>query len=217
MVDIALIILIFSLAVALAGVVVWVVQLLSKRSLADPSPPKGSTKLGVFYAFTLGMLPWKKESARLHWLVYLRGILFHLGIFAGIFVLLLSLFTSIDYPALNLVLSIILGLGVISGVAAILLRLFDPRLRAISMPDDYISPILVTLFLVAATLFVWDEPGRTFFYVSTSILCLYLPWSKVRHCVYFFFSRAIFGAMLGHRGFLMKPTSDSRRLRKETE
>ena len=201
--DVSLIILIASLTVALLGVGVWIYQLLSRDYVCDPSPGKGSAKLGVLYAFTLGMLPWKKESARLHWLVYLRGIGFHMGIFAAMPVLVLSIFHVTNLPILSLVLSALMWLGVVSGVAAIVSRAADPMLRGISNADDYISPALITLFMLAGALWVMGLLGTVYFYVTTSVLCLYLPWSKVRHCVYFFFARGKIGAMLGHRGLLM--------------
>jgi hypothetical protein len=211
MLDIPLIILLFSLSVALVGVGVWIFQLLSRNSVCDPSPGKASDKLGVLYAFTLGMLPWKKESARLHWLVYLRGISFHVGIFAGILALILSIFNVTNQNVLSLVLSVLMWLGVVSGAASIVSRAADPKLRGISNPDDYISPALITLFMLTGTLHVMGQLGTVYFYIPASVLCLYLPWSKVRHCVYFFFSRGKIGAMMGHRGLLMTPGGHSRK------
>lgn len=203
MINVPLIILIISLAVAMVGVGGWIYQLLSRVGVYDPSPGKGSDNLGVLYAFTLGMLPWKKESARLHRLVYLRGIAFHTGIFAGILVLTLSIFSITIHNLLSLALSFLMWLGVISGVAAIVSRAADPMLRGISNADDYMSPALITLFMLTGALWVMGLPGTVYFYVTTSVLCLYLPWSKVRHCVYFFFSRGKIGAMTGHRGLLI--------------
>jgi len=209
--DIALIILLFSLAVALVGVGVWIFQLLSRDGVCDPSPGKGSDKLGVLYAFTLGMLPWKKESARLHWLVYLRGIFFHAGIFAGILALILRIFNVTSPDIVSMLISILLWIGVISGLAAIVSRAADPKLRAISNPDDYVAPALITLFMLTGALSTAGLLSAIYFYIPTSVLCLYLPWSKVRHCVYFFFSRGKIGAMMGHRGLLTIPGEHSRK------
>jgi len=199
------------MAAALTGVGVWIFQLFSRNSVCDPSPGKGSDRLGVLYAFTLGMLPWKKESASLHWLPYIRGICFHIGIFAGILALILSIFNVSSHNVLSLVLSILMWIGVISGVAAIVSRAADPRIRGISNFDDYISPALITLFMITGALHVLGLLGTVYFYVSTSVLCLYLPWSKVRHCVYFFFSRGKIGAMMGHRGLLATSQGHSRK------
>jgi hypothetical protein len=203
--NIPLIILGVSLVVALAGVVFWISQLVSRKSACDPSPGKGSSQLGVMYAFTIGMMPWKKESARLHWLVYLRGIAFHIGILAGILVLIISMFALRSPSPFAIVLRILAGLGALSGLSALVQRATDPMLRGISGPDDYIAPALVTVFLLTAALSALGMASTAIFYVSTSVLSLYLPWSKVRHCVHFFFARARIGSMQGHRGLLARP------------
>jgi hypothetical protein len=36
---------------------------------------------------------------------------------------------------------------------------------------------------------------------------VYLPCSKIRHCVYFFFVRYLFGAHFGHRGVIGTPVN----------
>src|SRR5574341_246492 len=56
----------------------------------DRAPAKGNPQRGILYAFTLGMMPWAKESTRRHMLAYLRGIAFHVGIFAGLAALVAS-------------------------------------------------------------------------------------------------------------------------------
>ena len=202
--DISLILLIFSMVVALAGIIFWVVQLLSRLNVPDPSLSTKSKLLGITYAFTISMLPWKKESAKLHWVVYLRGILFHLGIFAGIILIFISIFTELTAPAYKLVFGIFLVAGALSGTGAIIWRLYDSKLRTLSKLDDYISPVLITIFLGIATFFVAGVLDRMWFYVVTSVVCLYLPWSKLRHCIYFFFSRVILGMLFSRRGFLTK-------------
>jgi hypothetical protein len=210
MIDVPLTILVVSLAVALVGVGVWIFQLLSRKGVCDPSPGKGYDKLGVLYAFTLGMLPWKKESARLHWLVYIRGISFHIGIFSGILLLILNIF-NVRFPAaLGLVLSVLMWIGVISGLTAIISRAVDPKLRGISRPDDYVSPALISIFMLTGALSAVSLLGSDYFYIVASVVSLYLPWSKVRHCVYFFFLRGNIGAMGAHRGVLTMPGAHSK-------
>src|SRR5512138_3436013 len=75
----------------------------TKRRLvpADNSPIKGSLPHGIQYAFTTGMMPWAKESTRIHMLAYLRGIGFHVGIFAAIGTVIISPFWE-DLPPLLL-------------------------------------------------------------------------------------------------------------------
>jgi len=159
----------------------------------------------MLYAFTIGMLPWKKESASLHKIVYIRGIFFHIGIFAGMLALMLSIFSISGGTVLSLVLSILMWIGALAGIAAIILRAAEANLRGISRADDYISPALIALFLCMGALHIMNIIDTAYFYAAASVLCLYLPWSKVRHCVFFFFMRGHIGAMMGHRGLLNAP------------
>jgi nitrate reductase gamma subunit len=95
-----------------------------------------------------------------------------------------------------------LGLGFIAGAAALVIRLTDRNLHALSRADDYISLVLVTLVLLSGLTFVLNITSRTVFWGFVSVLCLYLPWSKIPHVAYFFFSRTGFGVMFGRRGVL---------------
>jgi nitrate reductase gamma subunit len=95
-----------------------------------------------------------------------------------------------------------LGLGLIAGIAALIARFTDRNLRALSKPDDYISLVLINLVLLSGLAFVLNITSRTVYWGFVSVLCLYLPWSKVPHVAYFFFSRTVFGVMFGRRGVL---------------
>ena len=201
-VSLSLIVLLFSLLWAVIGLAIRVAQLITYREMPDPSPPKASARKGVLYALTLGMLPWKKESARLHWLVYVRGVLFHIGIFTFIILLFVSLFIDLKNLYGSVAFSPTLGLGFIAGAAALVARFLDRNLRALSRPDDYISLVLINLVLLSGLAFVLNVGSRTIFWGFVSVLCLYLPWSKVPHVAYFFFSRAVFGVRYGRRGVL---------------
>ena len=201
-VSLSLIILLFSLIFAVIGLAIRVARLVAHPAIIDPSPPKASARKGVFYAFTVGMLPWKKESARLHWLVYVRGVLFHIGIFTFIVLLFVSLFLNVTNLSGSVAFSPFLGFGLISGIAALIARFTDRNLRALSKPDDYISLVLINLVLLSGLAFVLNITSRTVYWGFVSVLCLYLPWSKVPHVAYFFFSRTVFGVMFGRRGVL---------------
>jgi nitrate reductase gamma subunit len=206
--DISFIILVLSLLVAFSGVFVRAIRLLAHPMVKDPSPPKASALKGVIYSLTQGMLPWKKESARLHKLTYLRGALFHLGIFASILLLLLTLFIDVKSSSVILVFSPFLVLGALAGFVAFVARLIDPNLRAISRLDDYISLVLVTLMMLSASALILGIWNRTVFWGAFSILCFYIPWSKIPHVIYFFFAKNIFGSSFGRRGVLPIPKTE---------
>src|SRR5574339_740212 len=97
----------------------------------DQSPIKGNISHGITYAFTQGMLPWAKESTRIHLLAYLRGIGFHIGIFAAIGAVITSPFWSSLPSVLLPLLSWLLMTGAILGVAGGLMRIMEHNLRGL--------------------------------------------------------------------------------------
>jgi hypothetical protein len=161
--------------------------------------PKGDVKKGIVYAFGKGMMPWEKESALKHLPSYIGGILYHLGILAGGFYLLVTL-VPIDLPTLVLLfMRIAMVVGVISGAALLLKRILLPQMRVLSCPDDFAANIIVNIFVLAA-LFHTFYPGIThLFFLAAVIMFLYMPLGKIRHCFFFFYIRILFGMFYGRR------------------
>jgi len=199
------IIAIAGLALGLLGILLKLKDIMNRPFKQDLARERGSVGRAVLFAFTLGMAPWEKESTRIHWMAYLRGIFFHVGIFMAFGVLLAS-------PWLNLIpkwiiwfAAAITGLGAIFGFAGIFMRLSGPNERMLSLPDDYASVFLTSLFiLLAFGTLLWPTMLPAF-YVVTGILGAYIPISKIRHCVYFFYSKFFFGMSFGHRGVIGQP------------
>ncbi|MBE0410847.1 MAG: hypothetical protein IBX69_14080 [Anaerolineales bacterium] len=186
-------------------------SLLKMSSPVDVAPEKGNPTSGVLYAYTLGMAPWAKESTRRHWLAYTRGVAFHGGIIVGFIILLGSpWFASMDFQ-FRLVLGIAATLGGILGLAGFASRFIEANLRNLSNPDDYFAVLLVSLFLGAAGLSMLIPATMALFYIISAILLIYAPFSKIRHCLYFAFSRRFFGKFFGRRNVLphQHPTSSA--------
>jgi hypothetical protein len=99
----------------------------------------------------------------------------------------------------------ITGIGALFGFAGIFMRLAGPNERMLSLPDDYAAVFLTSLFttLAAATL-IWSTLLPVF-YVIAGLMMAYIPLSKIRHCVYFFYSKFFFGFGFGRRGVLGQP------------
>ncbi len=166
----------------------------------DRSIPKDSALHGILYAFTLGMAPWAKESTRRHWLAYLRGIAFHVGIFAGLAALLASpWFTLID-PVIRTLFAIVTGFGAVLGAAGGILRLLEHNLTAISTADDHLSVWLVSLFLAMMTAALMATGFVPAMWVLAAAMLVYAPLGKIRHCIYFYFGRLFYGLHIGRRG-----------------
>ncbi len=177
-----------------------------RRALpVDKSPLKGNPAHGITYAFTTGMMPWAKESTRLHMIAYLRGIGFHVGIFAAIGALLISPWWGWLPAALRTLLAIVLGIGSLFGAAGGVMRLAEHNLRGLSLPDDHFAVWLVTLWMAISALAVWNEAFLIAFYILSAVTLAYVPLGKIRHCLYFFFSRTFFGKFFGRRAVFPHP------------
>ena len=169
-----------------------------KRPLFAAS--KADPKKGVAYAFGQGMMPWEKESAKKHIPTYITGFVYHFGIFAGFFYLILRIFT-IPFGALVLIpLKILILIGLVSGLGLFVKRASLKYMRKISCPDDFLSNLLVDLFLIFSLVDLYFPNFRALYYLIASFLLLYIPIGKIRHCFFFFYSRILFGRFFGRRG-----------------
>lgn len=168
----------------------------------DRSTPKDSALHGILYAFTLGMAPWSKESTRMHWVAYTRGILFHVGIFAALAVLLASPW----FDQINLLIrglfAIACGFGAVMGAAGGVMRVSEHNLASISTVDDHISDWLVTLFLAATSLALVWTAALPAMWLTGAVMLVYAPIGKIRHCIYFYFGRLFYGIHIGRRGIV---------------
>jgi nitrate reductase gamma subunit len=169
---------------------------------ADRSPAKGNARAGVLYAFTWGMLPWAKESTRRHFIAYTRGVGFHLGIFLGLGILIASLWLTPIGGGWRVALAIATGIGALLGLVGFVARLVEHNLRALSTRDDYFAVFIVSLFLTTASLWLLDPTTAPAFYGISAIMFVYAPLGKIRHCIYYAYSRLFFGKFVGRRAVL---------------
>lgn len=172
----------------------------------DKSEPSGSVKEGVIYANTRAMMPTEKESAYLHIPSYAVGMLFHIGLFCSLLFFVLFFFPCfnswIEGNCWRWVLAIPPAIATVCGLILFFRRLFSKDLKVLSMPDDFISTGLVTLFLLMTTLnmlFPTVSVVNTIYYISSILLLLYLPLGKLRHVVYYFAARYHLGFFYGWR------------------
>jgi hypothetical protein len=190
------------LVAALFGIYFRYTETKRRAVPVDNSPIKGSLSNGLKYAFTSGMMPWAKESTRIHMLAYLRGIGFHIGIFAAIGAVVISPFWGFFRPLFIWTLFWVLTLGAILGAAGGVMRITEHHLRGLSLPDDHFAVWVTTLFIALAALAVLNEAFMIPMYIVSAITFVYVPLGKIRHCLYFFFSRMFFGKFFGRRAVL---------------
>jgi len=204
-------VLLLRLGVVLSAVYCLIaLTILVARTFSFGRPPKyakakGSATKGIVYAFGQGLLPWEKESASKHLLTFLAGILYHAGIFAAIFFLMTTLLL-IKLPDIAIrIVRLLAVIGLLNGIGLLIKRSALPYMRFISCPDDYIANILVGLLLLATILATHYYVFQFVMMAVAIMLLLYIPVGKIRHCVFFFYSRILFGTFFGRRGTLPHP------------
>jgi hypothetical protein len=193
------------LIVGLFGIGLRYAETRRRAAPADHSPIKGSIPRGIRYAFTTGMMPWAKESTRIHMIAYLRGIGFHIGIFTAIGAVLISPFRGYLPSFLAWTLFGILTLGAFLGAAGGIMRIAEHNLRGLSLPDDHFAVWLTTLFMLAVGLALVNDAFLIPMYLISALTFVYVPFGKIRHCLYFFFSRLFLGKFFGRRAVLPHP------------
>jgi nitrate reductase gamma subunit len=162
--------------------------------------PAGDPAQGVRYAFTWAMAPWAKESVRMNLLSYLAGMAFHAGVGSGLVLLVLDLLgVALPTALLPAVRALTLA-GAAGGFGLFMKRLFVPRLRGLSVLDDYLSNLLTSLFVLLAFDWTFRPELEALWLGEAVVLLAYLPLGKIRHCLFFFPTRYHLGAFFGRRG-----------------
>jgi hypothetical protein len=190
-----------------AASIVWAVAALAVQVLAargggrrDYSRPAGSAARGAWYNFTTGMLPWNKETARLHAAEFALGVALH----AGLLLSLTSVIVLLVAPAAGAWLLTTLWpinlLSLAAGIGLLARRVGSKLLRTISVPDDYLAVTATCGLLVLAVTFSFTTRSPVLLLAYTTVLFAYLPLGKLRHAVFFFVARTDHGRRLGYRG-----------------
>jgi len=164
------------------------------------SRPAGSIRSGIVYSFTGAMNPSRKESAYLHLPTYIAGLLYHLGTFLAIVLAFVFFFNIFPGGLLRWLLLALMTVSCLCGCGIFIKRVCVKNLRFLSVPDDYISNLLVTLFQFLTLSMVASIPVIPVYFVFTGILFLYIPVGKLKHALYFFAVRYRLGLLFGWRG-----------------
>jgi len=170
---------------------------------------QGKAGDGIIYAFGRGMMPWEKESAAKHLPTFTAGIIYHMAIFSAIlFVIALLIPISVSSGVIQII-RLILIAGLLCGMGLLIKRFLLPYMRGISCLDDFLSNLIVDLFLMTAFLATLSPDFVSPFFIMAIITFLYIPMGKIRHCFFFFYTRIIFGRYFGRRGVLPHPSRET--------
>ena len=187
----------FVWAVAALAVQVWAARGGGRREFSRQA---GSPAQGIWYIFTVAMLPAHKETARLHAAEFALGVVTHIGIGLSLIVVVLLLCEPawID-QALSLT-WMPLRVALAAGICLLLRRVLARDLRSISVPDDYLAIAATCGLLAVCAAAGTYAAGPTVALIYAGLLFVYLPLGKLRHVVFFFIARGDLGRRLGYRG-----------------
>ena len=184
----------------LIGLAFHLIRIVRLGPPTDYSRQRGGVASAVRYSFLGAMDPRKKESAYLHLPTYAAGLSYHAGTFLSI-VLFPLLFADVALDSIvRWSIAGFLTLSVASGTGIFLKRIIVGKIRSLSNPDDYLSNFFVTLFQLATLLMIMQGELKVYYFLSVSLLLLYLPLGKLKHALYFFAARYYLGLFYGARG-----------------
>jgi hypothetical protein len=204
------------LAVCMTTCLLHFLRLIRLGKPVDFSRPAKKKGNALRYAFTGAMSPAKKESAYLHLPTYTAGIFYHLGTFLSFILFFFILTDALPTGWLSSIMAAFLLISTLSGLAILIKRIVKKELKSLSNPDDFISNILVTLFQIATLSIIlyltvlpsyrpivlpsYSHNVQLIYYLTFTLLTLYIPVGKLRHMVYFFAARYHLGYFFGWRG-----------------
>lgn len=189
--------------------VIWLLRFRAPRDRQAPTglrqPP--AINEGIVYSWFNVAMPWAMESTRTQVPMYAQFVVFHLGVTAAIVLSFIIPYAPqwLEWAPLVIALQITIGAAFLVALYRIWRRVSQPRMRAISSPDDYFSLILLTVWFFFATLAVPNRPQAgefillTYFFL-TAFFLIYVPFSKISHYLYYPFTRFYLGRTLAHRG-----------------
>jgi nitrate reductase gamma subunit len=205
-----------SLLVFIAGMVYRLVRVLFLGFSPDRVRSRGSKTSGVVMAFLKSLIiwpfiPWVKNTFKKNPVTYLAGGIFHLGLFV---VLILGTAHMLVWKSLlgfgwaTLPLPIVDWMAAIAIVAMIVLfinRLVNPVLKLITGPAEWANLLfvfvpMVTGYVMTHHLFFPYEVLFSLHMLSVDLLLIWIPFSRISHFVFYFFSKVIHGDEFGKRG-----------------
>lgn len=186
----------------------WFLRFPAEQERQAPTAPPGTSfTKGIIYSWAAIAMPWAMESIRKKLFGYTQCVIFHLAILFSIGLAFLIPYAPGLWGSsfLKQLLSILFSLGVGVGIYRIFRRFHNPVLRLLSTPDDIFSVFFLTLWLFLALLVVFHLPDQKkwlqlFYFLLTAFLFVYVPFSKISHFLFYFFTRYYFGRSMIPRG-----------------
>jgi nitrate reductase gamma subunit len=204
-----------ALLVFVGGMVYRLVRVVLLGWKPDHVPARGSKLGGAAVSFVKGILiwpfiPWVKNTFSRNPIIYMAGGLFHLGLFFVLFLgtphmLVWKSFIGFGWPTVPTPIVDWLAAGaIVSMIALFINRLVNPVLKLISGPAEWLNLLFVFLPMITGyimTHHLWFQYEVIFslHMLAVDVMLIWIPFSRISHFMFYFFSRSIHGADFGKR------------------
>ena len=181
----------------------------------DKVPSKGSKLKGVLTTYLKGILiwpfiPWVKNTFSKKPVMYFAGGLFHLGLFAIIFfgtphMLVWKSLVGLSWATIPMpIIDWLAAVTIIAMVALLVNRFVDPVLKLLTGFAEVLNWLLVFLpmitgYMMSHHLFSPYEMLFSWHMLAVDVMLIWIPFSRISHFMFYFFSRTIHGAQFGKR------------------
>ena len=204
-----------ALLIFIGGMLYRLVSVLMLGWQRDRVPARGSKLGGVVRSYLKGILilpfiPWVKQTFGRNAITFLAGGLFHFGLFAVIFLgtphmLVWKSLLGFGWPTLPLpITDWLAAVAIVALIALAINRLVHPVLKLLTGPAEWLNWLVVFLPMVTGyimTHHLWFSYEVLFslHMITVNVLLIWIPFSRISHFMFYFFSRTIHGAEFGKR------------------
>lgn len=198
-----------------AGMAYRLVRVIGLGWSKDRVPSAGSKAKGIAITYVKGLgvlpfIPWVKRTFHGNAVTFLAGAVFHAGLFVIILLgtahmLAWKSLLGFGWPTLPLpIVDWFAAVTIIAMVALLVNRMSHPVVKRLSGPAEYLNWTLVFLPMVTGYamthhLFFRYEVLFSLHMLTVDVLLIWIPFSRISHFVFYFFSRTIHGAQFGKR------------------